>query len=156
MLTRRGEEVRATVAIGFFVTGLALVCLGLYQGWSRQASPSVLLSTTMAARRAKQGRIMMLCEGHFLDTATGIPEEEYSTLSHPGMLEGIVAASVAMRLPPFPEAALLCMRCMDLREPEFTFSTKPWCSDGSGEHISSSSMRCHEMAQKHLSAIRGT
>ena len=30
----------------------------------------------------------MLCEGHFLDTATGIPEGAYSTLSHPGELQG--------------------------------------------------------------------
>jgi hypothetical protein len=30
----------------------------------------------------------MLCEGHFLDTATGIPDGTYSTLSHPAELEG--------------------------------------------------------------------
>lgn len=30
----------------------------------------------------------MLCEGHFLDTATGIPEGTYSTLHHPGEMEG--------------------------------------------------------------------
>ena len=33
-------------------------------------------------------RSQMLCEGHFLDTATGIPEGTYSTLHHPGELEG--------------------------------------------------------------------
>jgi hypothetical protein len=79
--------VRGVLAMGFLIGGLALVCVGSYRGFSQGASPSVLLAST-AMKRARQGRIMMLCEGHFLDTATGIPEEDYSTLSHPGMLQG--------------------------------------------------------------------
>lgn len=35
-----------------------------------------------------QAKMMVLCEGHFLDTATGIPETDYSTLSHPDTLPG--------------------------------------------------------------------
>jgi len=46
-------------------------------------------------------RSQMLCEGHFLDTATGIPEGTYSTLHHPGELEGY-----AEPLPPEMRAAI--------------------------------------------------
>ncbi len=78
---------RGALATGLLIGGFALVCVGFYGGFSQGSSPSVLMAST-AMRRARQGRIMMLCEGHFLDTATGIPEEDYSTLSHPGMLQG--------------------------------------------------------------------
>jgi len=33
----------------------------------------------------------LLCEGHFIDTATGIPEEPYSSPSHPEQMPGYAA-----------------------------------------------------------------
>lgn len=44
--------------------------------------------TALEVRNKNAAKMTLLCEGHFLDTATGIPETSYSTLSHPDELEG--------------------------------------------------------------------
>ena len=49
---------------------------------------AVALQGAMRMNMVPISQSQMLCEGHFLDTATGIPEGTYSTLHHPGEMEG--------------------------------------------------------------------
>ena len=53
-----------------------------------EKSHRVLLQRAARINMVPLSQSQMLCEGHFLDTATGIPEGTYTTLSHPGELEG--------------------------------------------------------------------
>lgn len=62
---------------------------------------STLLQRAAHMNMVPLSQTQMLCEGHFLDTATGIPEVPYSTLHHPAELPGFQEP-----LPPNMRAAI--------------------------------------------------
>lgn len=84
-LRRRPRRIVAVAAALVAASSAALLAVSL-TGVGR----AQLLQMQAVARMnmVPLGRSQMLCEGHFLDTATGIPEGTYSTLHHPGELEG--------------------------------------------------------------------
>lgn len=57
-----------------------------------RAGPSQRVLTPVRGEQALMqlapATFQLLCEGHFIDTATGIPEEPYSSPSHPKQMPG--------------------------------------------------------------------
>mmetsp|Transcript_23119 Transcript_23119/g.36173 ORF Transcript_23119/g.36173 Transcript_23119/m.36173 type:complete len:181 (-) Transcript_23119:44-586(-) len=76
---KRGVMVQLAGVMAVMAIGM-LLFLAAQTGEPRPA--------TKLAQLNIPARTMVLCEGHFLDTATGIPEEDYSVLSNPYQLEG--------------------------------------------------------------------
>ena len=85
---RRRTGRLAAAAAALLVAGAsvcALLAAALPGPSGRRAA---LLQRAARMNMVPLAQSQMLCEGHFLDTATGIPEGTYSTLHHPGELEG--------------------------------------------------------------------
>ncbi len=64
----------------------AVLAVASHLRW--RATAGVLMPRGAQINMVPLSQSQMLCEGHFLDTATGIPEGTYSTLHHPGEMEG--------------------------------------------------------------------
>ena len=80
---RKGNMPLPLPMLPVLLCAFAVTCLLLVVLPSRP-SGAVMLNRM----QVQPARVQMLCEGHFLDTATGVPEHSFSTPSHPGTLEG--------------------------------------------------------------------
>merc|ERR1712216_109172 len=97
---RRRRTQGLLVAIAAAISCALLIQLGS-EMVQNDRRPLLLLKQAARMNMIPLDQSQMLCEGHFLDTATGIPEGAFSTLSHPGELEGY-----AEPLPPEMRAAI--------------------------------------------------
>jgi hypothetical protein len=75
---------RRALAAAAGLAALSAVLAVASQLQLQQTTAGALMQMNMVPMSQSQ----MLCEGHFLDTATGIPEGTFSTLHHPGEMEG--------------------------------------------------------------------
>jgi hypothetical protein len=92
-------NIAATVSLLLASCGLALLVLS---GLGREAhSQQALLMQAQQMNMVPLSQTQMLCEGHFIDTATGVPDTPFTTLHHPGELPGYVEP-----LPPDIRAAI--------------------------------------------------
>ena len=95
----RSMNMAASVSVLLASCGLALLVLS---GLGSEAhSQQALLMQAQRMNMVPLSQTQMLCEGHFIDTATGVPESPFSTLHHPGELPGYVEP-----LPPDMRAAI--------------------------------------------------
>jgi len=113
-------------AAGLAIAGLCLISAGILGPGTR----GELLGASAVSQGLRgvggeaahgQAKMMALCEGHFLDTATGIPETDYSTLSHPASMQGwMPARMIAPRQAP---PSICCPTSLDHKQQPLAIPT---------------------------------
>lgn len=88
-------------SVSFLLASCGLALLVLSGLGSEAHSQQALLMQAQQMNMVPLSQTQMLCEGHFIDTATGVPETPFTTLHHPGELPGYVEP-----LPPDMRAAI--------------------------------------------------
>ena len=89
------------VSVSLLLACCGLAMLALSGLGSEAHSRQALLMQARRMNMVPLSQTEMLCEGHFIDTATGVPDVPFSTLHHPAELPGYVEP-----LPPDMRAAI--------------------------------------------------